>query len=113
MKVSIITTCYNSESTILGTIKSVKEQTYKNIEHIIIDGNSSDNTIDIINNNLNSKMKVISEPDDGCYDAFNKGLIKVRVKLLVFYILMMCFIQILLSKKCVKKLVMHLEYMEI
>lgn len=74
MKVSIITTCYNSESTILGTIKSVKNQTYKNIEHIIIDGNSSDKTIDIINNNLSSKMKVISEPDDGCYDAFNKGI---------------------------------------
>ncbi len=84
MKVSIITTCYNSESTILGTIKSVENQTYKNIEHIIIDGNSSDKTIDIINNNLNSKMKVISEPDDGCYDAFNKGINKSTGEIIGF-----------------------------
>tara|TARA_B100000963_G_scaffold251115_1_gene220011 strand:- start:13137 stop:13874 length:738 start_codon:yes stop_codon:yes gene_type:complete len=84
LKVSIITTCYNSESTILGTIKSVENQTYKNIEHIIIDGNSSDKTIDIINNNLNSKMKVISEPDDGCYDAFNKGINKSTGEIIGF-----------------------------
>lgn len=73
MKVSLITTCYNSEATIRDTLKSVENQTYSNIEHIIIDGNSSDNTLQIVND-FNHVSKIVSEKDDGIYDAMNKGI---------------------------------------
>ena len=55
MKLSIITVCYNSEKTILDTINSVNSQTYKNIEHVFVDGGSTDNTISLIKNNPNKK----------------------------------------------------------
>lgn len=74
MKVSIITVSYNSEETIEKTILSVNEQTYLNIEHVFIDGNSSDNTINIINQTSKRKNIVFSEPDKGIYDAMNKGI---------------------------------------
>jgi glycosyltransferase involved in cell wall biosynthesis len=74
MKVSIITVSFNSVDTILHTIKSVHSQTHKNIEHIIVDGQSSDGTISIIQANQNHNSKWISEPDSGIYDAMNKGL---------------------------------------
>ena len=60
MKISIITTCYNREETILDALNSVKNQDYDNIEHIIIDGNSSDNSLGIIEENMNKRMKVFS-----------------------------------------------------
>lgn len=74
MKVSIITVCYNSSSTILNAILSVNQQNYENIEHIIVDGLSSDNTLELINSVPNRVVKIISEPDNGIYDAMNKGL---------------------------------------
>jgi len=73
MKVSVITVTYNSGSTVKDTLQSVKNQSYDNIEHIIVDGLSSDNTMDIINQ-FDSVSKVISEKDNGIYDAMNKGL---------------------------------------
>ena len=73
MKVSIITVTYNSADTLQDCIDSVANQSYKNIEHIVIDGNSKDNTLEIIQNN-NSVSRYISEPDNGLYDAMNKGL---------------------------------------
>ena len=77
-KFSIVTVCKNSEDTIRYTLNSVKSQTYKNIEHIIIDGISTDETINIINEYINSEPKLpitfISEKDEGIYDAINKGL---------------------------------------
>ena len=76
MKVTIVTTCFNSASTILDTMKSVKNQSYSNIEHVIIDGGSSDDTVKIIKENMNDNTILISEKDDGCYDAFNKGIRK-------------------------------------
>jgi glycosyltransferase involved in cell wall biosynthesis len=74
MKLSIITVCYNSATTIEKTILSVANQTYKNIEYIIVDGNSKDNTIEIIKRNEDKISKWISEPDKGLYDAMNKGI---------------------------------------
>jgi glycosyltransferase involved in cell wall biosynthesis len=73
MKVSIITATYNSASTIRDTLESVAKQTYSNIEHIIIDGLSKDNTLDIVKEYPHVD-KVISEKDKGIYDAMNKGI---------------------------------------
>lgn len=74
MKISIITATHNSSATIAGCIASVNEQTYKDIEHIIIDGSSSDNTLEIIRNTPNRTSTIVSEPDQGIYDAMNKGI---------------------------------------
>lgn len=71
---SIITVCRNSEKTIEQTIKSVLGQTFKNLEYIIIDGASDDNTLSIINKYRDQIDVVISEADDGIYDAMNKGI---------------------------------------
>jgi glycosyltransferase involved in cell wall biosynthesis len=74
LKISIITVCYNSAKTIERTFQSVRKQTYSNIEYIVIDGNSIDNTLKIIENYKDIITKVISEPDKGLYDAMNKGI---------------------------------------
>lgn len=77
MKISVITVCYNSAETLEKTILSVKEQTHKNIEFIIIDGSSTDSTIETIKKyapTFDGKMYWISEPDKGLYDAMNKGI---------------------------------------
>jgi glycosyltransferase involved in cell wall biosynthesis len=74
MKVSIITVTMNSEKFLSDCINSVRHQNYKNIEHIIIDGKSTDGTLDIILQNLNHISYWISETDRGMYDAINKGL---------------------------------------
>ena len=74
MKVSIITVSYNSEKTIEQTIFSVNNQTYSNIEHIFIDGHSSDNTVEIIRKKSKRDNLIISEKDKGIYDGMNKGL---------------------------------------
>ena len=77
MKISLITITYNSSKTLKDTILSVLNQTYSNFEYIIVDGNSSDTTISIINeyeSKFDGKIKWISEPDYGLYDAMNKGI---------------------------------------
>lgn len=73
MKISIITACYNSAATVADTLKSVARQDYPEIEHIIIDGNSSDETVAIAEEFSHVK-KIISERDGGIYDAMNKGI---------------------------------------
>ena len=73
-KISIITVSYNSGSTIKQTIKSVIDQDYENIEYIIIDGNSSDNTLNVIRQYSEFIHFFISEEDNGIYDAMNKGI---------------------------------------
>lgn len=74
MKISIITVCYNSSKTIQKTIDSIRIQKYKNIEYIVIDGGSTDTTVDIIKKNSDIINLWVSEPDDGLYDAMNKGI---------------------------------------
>lgn len=77
MKISIITVCFNSEATIEDTIKSVLNQTYENYEYLIIDGKSTDNTLNIVKEyekKFKGKMKIISDKDKGIYDAMNKGI---------------------------------------
>ena len=72
--VSIVTVTYNDDKLIEQTIRSVTSQTYKNIEYIIIDGNSTDNTIEIVNKYKSKISRVISESDEGIYDAMNKAI---------------------------------------
>ncbi|MDD3037272.1 glycosyltransferase family 2 protein [Bacteroides sp.] len=74
MKISIITVTYNSEKTLRDTILSVFNQTYDDIEYIIIDGASTDSTLSIIAEYGNRISRVVSEPDGGIYDAMNKGI---------------------------------------
>lgn len=74
MKITIITVCYNRKATIEKAIKSVLSQTYDDIEYIIIDGNSTDGTKEIIEPYRDRISHFISEPDKGMYDAINKGI---------------------------------------
>ena len=73
-KISIITITYNSEATVEETIKSVVSQDYPNLEYIIVDGVSKDNTLAIVDKYKDRIAKVVSEPDEGISDAFNKGI---------------------------------------
>ena len=74
MKISIITVVYNNEKTIKDAIQSVLGQTYKNIEYVIIDGNSKDNTVNLIKEFKDQLGYFVSEKDNGLYDAMNKGI---------------------------------------
>jgi len=74
MKISIITVVFNGENTIEDCIRSVNSQTYNDIEHIIIDGKSTDNTVTLINGYKSDISIFVSEKDDGIYDAMNKGI---------------------------------------
>lgn len=77
MKISLITVTYNSGTTLRDTIQSVLAQTYRNVEYIVVDGLSKDNTIDIVREyepQFEGRMKWISEKDKGLYDAMNKGV---------------------------------------
>jgi glycosyltransferase involved in cell wall biosynthesis len=76
MKISIITVVYNNEATISSAIESVLSQTYKDKEYIVIDGGSTDGTLDKINQYRSQIDIFVSEPDKGIYDAMNKGLTK-------------------------------------
>lgn len=77
MKISIVTVTYNSASTLRDTIESVLSQTYQDIEYIIVDGLSKDNTMEIVREyepKFNGRMRYVSEKDSGLYDAMNKGI---------------------------------------
>ncbi|PHR50808.1 glycosyltransferase family 2 protein [Cycloclasticus sp.] len=74
MRVSIITVCYNSSQYISSAIDSVLSQSYIDIEYIVVDGGSTDETLSIINKSANMIQHIISEPDSGIYDAMNKGV---------------------------------------
>lgn len=74
MKISIITVCKNAESSIEKTLLGLYSQTYKNIEHIVIDGVSTDKTLEILENYKDKISVLVSEPDTGIYNAMNKAL---------------------------------------
>jgi glycosyltransferase len=74
MKISVITVCFNSEATIAHTIRSFLDQTHADKEMIVVDGRSSDRTLDIVRSFQSPNIHIFSEPDQGIYDAMNKGL---------------------------------------
>lgn len=82
--ISIITVCYNAEREIKATLKSVKEQSFKNYEYIIVDGASKDNTLKIISQSGVEPTHLVSERDKGIYDAMNKGLALAQGEYLMF-----------------------------
>ena len=84
MKITIITVCYNADKVIEKTIQSVQKQTYSNIEYIVIDGGSSDRTLDIIMKYEKCISNWISEPDKGVFDAMNKGLDRANGDYVIF-----------------------------
>jgi glycosyltransferase involved in cell wall biosynthesis len=74
MKITVITVCFNSAASIADTLASVVAQTYPTIEHIVIDGESTDDTVNIVRDRGKHVARLISEPDRGIYDAMNKGI---------------------------------------
>jgi len=84
MKISIITATYNSEKSLQRTIDSVVSQNYTDIEYIIIDGGSTDNTLNIIKSNSHQITKFISEKDNGIYNALNKGIMLATGEIIGF-----------------------------
>lgn len=82
--ISIITITYNASRVISPTLQSVKEQNFKDFEHLIIDGASKDDTILVARKEGTEKIRIISEPDDGLYFAMNKGIENARGKYIIF-----------------------------
>jgi len=74
LKITVITVCYNSAATIADALQSVADQSWPCVEHIVIDGASTDGTLAVIDRYRDGLVKVVSEPDAGIYDAMNKGL---------------------------------------
>ena len=71
--ISIVTVTYNSEATLLDTLGSVRNQTFRDLEHIVVDGGSTDKTLELLKA-AGDSVRWISEPDKGIYDAMNKGI---------------------------------------
>lgn len=82
--ISIITITYNAADTLPSTMRSVAEQTCRNFEHIIIDGASTDDTLSIARSNGTRQTRILSETDNGLYDAMNKGLRMAEGKYVIF-----------------------------
>lgn len=84
MKISVITVCFNAEDTIKETLYSVESQSYPDVEHIVVDGQSIDKTLEVIKSFQRDSLKIISEPDSGIYDAMNKGIVAATGDYLFF-----------------------------
>jgi glycosyltransferase involved in cell wall biosynthesis len=84
MKISVITVMLNSEATLLDTIHSVNAQTYPDIEQVFVDGGSSDRSVQIANENAQKPHILISETDEGLYDAMNKGIKRASGDVIAF-----------------------------
>lgn len=81
---AIITATFNASSTLERTLDSIDSQTFTDYEHIIVDGASRDNTLEIAGRHANPRRRVVSEPDQGLYDAMNKGMAATTGKYLIF-----------------------------
>ena len=81
---SIITITYNAQEVLRPTLASVSGQSFRNFEHIIIDGASRDDTVSIARNEGIDGIKIFSEPDRGLYDAMNKGIARATGRYLIF-----------------------------
>lgn len=84
MKITVITPVFNGQETIRSCIESVLTQSYPDKEYIIIDGGSTDNTVDILKTYKDRSLKWISEKDNGLYDAFNKGIMMATGNVVCF-----------------------------
>lgn len=84
MQISIVTACFNSEATIIDTLRSAAEQTHSDIEHLIIDGASQDNTLTLVQRHGAHVANVVSESDNGIYDALNKGIARASGEVVGF-----------------------------
>lgn len=84
IRFSVITVCYNASATIRETIASVLGQTYRDVEYIVVDGKSSDGTVDILQGITDERMKFVSEKDTGIFNAMNKGLKMASGDYLIF-----------------------------
>lgn len=82
--ISVITVVYNAEGLIEKTLQSILAQTYPNIENLIIDGKSNDNTLRVIQKYEDPRIRIISEPDKGIYDAMNKGIVQAKGDYIIF-----------------------------
>lgn len=81
---SIITVTFNAENVISPTLNSIKEQVFNDFEHLIVDGASRDNTLDVARNAEIPQMRIYSEPDKGLYDAMNKSIALAKGQFLIF-----------------------------
>ncbi len=85
MKISIVTVCYNEEETIKETVESVVNQTYPDVDYVIMDGGSTDKTVEIIRQcENNTSLRLFSEKDNGLYDAMNKSLAHIKGDYVIF-----------------------------
>lgn len=84
LKISVVTVCYNSAATIARTLRSVATQSWPQVEHIVVDGASRDDTLAVIDANRTRVATLLSEPDKGIYDAMNKGVALATGDVVVF-----------------------------
>jgi glycosyltransferase involved in cell wall biosynthesis len=84
VKITVITVSYNSVSTIADTVRSVASQSYPDVEHLVIDGRSTDGTVQAVEAHRHPKLVLSSEPDKGIYDAMNKGLSRAKGEVIGF-----------------------------
>ena len=109
MKLSIITISYNAVEEIERTLASVYSQTFKDFEHIIIDGSSNDGTVDIINQYVQKNTIFVSEKDSGIYNAMNKGILLSRGE----YLLFLNAGDVLIGENILKEISEYLQHYEI
>ncbi len=84
MKITVITVAFNSAQTISDTLDAVANQSHQDVEHLVIDGASKDGTVDIVRAHRNPKIELVSEADNGIYDAMNKGMLRASGEVVGF-----------------------------